>query len=104
MLLLKGKAGKSIILEVVHKNTHALTYVYYNQPVIEDSIWVNSDSVEFDEFLTELDNQLKLYGNSMYYDYLIIYTNKGETPIKNKKELIESWEKDYGFTVIIGCK
>lgn len=103
MLLLKGKAGKSIILEVVHKNTYALTYVYYNQPVIEDCVWVNSDSMEFGEFLTELDNQLKTY-NCMHYDYLIIYTNKGETSIKNKKELIESWEKDYGFTVIIGCK
>lgn len=103
MLLLKGKVGKSVILEIIHKNTYALTYVYYNQPVIEDCIWVNSDSMEFGEFLNELDNQLKIY-DCMHYDYLIIYTNKGEIPIKNKKELIESWEKAYGVTVIVGCK
>ena len=106
MLLLKGKAGKSVILELIHKdeNTKSLTFIYYNQPIIDGGMWVNSDAMEFNDFMTELSNHLNSIGCDVNYDYLIIYTNKGETTIRNKKDLIEKWEKDYGVTTIVGCK
>lgn len=106
MLLLKGKAGKSVILEIIHKdkNSKSLTFIYYDQPVIDGGIWVNSDAMDFNDFMAELSNHLSLIGYDINYDYLIIYTNKGETTIRNKKDLIEKWERDFGVTAIVGCK
>ena len=104
MLLLKGKVAKSVILEQLFHSTNSLAAIYYNQPVIDGGLWVNSDTMEFKDFITELSKYLYSIEPNTRYEYLIIYTNKGETPIKNKKEIIEKWEDDFGFTVVIGCK
>lgn len=104
MLLLKGKVEKSVILEQLFHNTNSLAVIYYNQPVIDGGLWVNSDTTRFDDFITELSKYLNSIELNIRYDYLIIYTNKGEIPIKNKKDIIKKWEDDFGFTVIVGCK
>ena len=104
MLLVKGKAGKSFVLEQIHNNTNSLAFIYYNQPVIDGGIWINSDTVDFNGFMANVSKYLDKIEHDIWYDYLIIYTNKGEIPIRNKRDLIEEWEKDYGVTVVIGCK
>ena len=104
MLLVKGKAGKSVVLEQIHNNTNSLAFIYYNQPVIDGGIWINSDTVDFNGFMANVSKYLDKIEHDIWYDYLIIYTNKGEIPIRNKRDLIEEWEKDYGVTVVIGCK
>ena len=104
MLLVKGKNGKSVILELIDKNTQSLTFVYYNQALIEDSLWINSDTMKFQDFMFELSQYIKSLDNNTCYEYLIIYTNMGEPTIKNQKELLQKLENTYGFQVIVGCQ
>ena len=104
MLILKGKAGKSVVLEHIYKNTNSLAFVYYEQPVIDGALWVGMKSVQFDEFIRQIPKYLDKSNSNSRYDYLIIYTNEKEEEIRGKRRLIEEWEKSYEFTVIIGCK
>ncbi len=104
MLLLKGKNYKSVILDIISKNTNNLTIVYYNQPVLS-GLYINSDTMNFQEFMFELRQYIdKLSKDEKQFDYLIIYTNKGEPTIKHQKELFQKWENTYGFQVIVGCQ
>ncbi len=104
MLLLKGKAGKSNILEQIYKNTNSIAFVFYEQPVIDGALWIGMRSVQFDDFVKQIPKYLKKYKSNSRYDYLIIYTNEDENIIRDKQRLIEEWEKSFGFTVIIGCR
>lgn len=104
MLILKGDVGKSVILEYIYKNTNSLAFVYYEQPVIDGALWVGMKSIQFDDFMRKIPEYLNKNEKDNRYDYLIIYTNENEGSIKGKRRLIEEWEKEYGFTVIVGCK
>ena len=104
MLLLKGKSGKSVILEQIYKNTNSLAFVYYEQPVIDGALWVGMKSVQFGDFMRKIPEYLDKNEKNSRYDYLIIYTNESDVDVWSEKRLIEEWEKNYGFTVIIGCK
>lgn len=106
MLLVKGKVGKSVILELIHKNTKSLTFIYYSQPVIDGGLWVNSDTMTFTDFVGDVSNYMETYRDEIdgQYEYLIIYSNQGEKPMKYRKDMFEKWEKEYGFSVIVGCK
>ena len=103
MLLLKGKQGKSIILDIIVKNTKSISVIYYNQPVIS-GLHINSDTMKFKDFMFELQKYIKQIDNTSHFDYLIIYTNQGEPTIEHQKELFQKWENLYGFQVIVGCK
>jgi len=104
MLLVKGKKGKSVILNIISQNTKNITIAYYNQPVI-DGLFINSDTMDFKTFIFELSKYVDTINNKdKTIDYLIIYTNKGEPTIKKQKELFQKWENVYGFQVIIGCQ
>lgn len=104
MLLVKGKKGKSVILNIISQNTKNITIAYYNQPVI-DGLFINSDTMDFKTFIFELSKYVDTINNKdKTIDYLIIYTNQGEPTIKNQKELFQKWENVYGFQVIIGCQ
>lgn len=104
MLILKGDKGKSVILEHIYKNTNSLAFVFYEQSIIDGALWVGMKSIQFDDFMRNIPEYLNKNECDNRYDYLIIYTNEGEEDIKRKRRLIKEWEKDYGFTVIIGCK
>jgi hypothetical protein len=104
MLLIEGDTGKSIIIELIHKNTNALTFVYYNQPVVDGGLWINSDTMEFGEFVIEVDRYIEPMRSHEGCNYLIIYTNKSRKTVRNKKILFKEWEEKYGFNVIIGCR
>lgn len=104
MLLVKGKKGKSVILNIISQNTKNITIAYYNQPVI-DGLFINSDTMDFKTFIFELSKYVDTINNKdKTIDYLIIYTNQGEPTIKNQKKLFQKWENVYGFQVIIGCQ
>jgi hypothetical protein len=103
MLLLKGKAGKSEVLDILSKETNSLTVIYYNQPVLS-GLYVNSDTMKFQDFMFELQKYIKPLSNQPKYDYLIVYTNQGEPTIKNQKELFQQWESIYGFKILVGCQ
>lgn len=105
LLLLKGKVGKSVVLDMLSKSTKSISAVYYNQPVLMDALFVNSDVMDFPTFITELNRYLdKLSTTEQHYEYLIIYTNKTQITVDRKRKLYEEWENKYGFQVIIGCK
>jgi len=106
MLLVKGKNGKSNILDLIDTHSKAITFVYYNQALILNSMWYNSSTMSFKDFMFELRKYIQenLENSDERYDYLIIYTNQGEITIKHQKELFQKWENIYGFQVIIGCQ
>ena len=103
MLLLKGKQGKSVVLDILSKNTNSVSIIYYNQPVIS-GLYINSDTMTFQKFMSDLQKYVETISKKSRYEYLIIYTNQGEPTIKNQKELLQKWENIYGFQVIVGCK
>lgn len=104
MLLVKGKNGKSVILDIINKNTKSISIVYYNQPVL-DGLFINSDTMSFQDFMLKLRQYVdKINIHDKVFDYLIIYTNQGEPTIKRHKELFQRWENAYGFQVIVGCQ
>jgi hypothetical protein len=103
MLLIKGKSGKSVIMNILSKNTKNITIIYDNCSVFLDGLILNSDNYSFKEFIFELSNYIKgLEENQI--DYLIIYTNQEEQIIKYQEELFQKWEYIYGFSIIVGCK
>lgn len=105
MLLLKGKNGKSVILEIISENTNNITMVYYDKPVIKDSLFMDSSRISFQDFMFELRQYISnLNKEEKLFDYLIIYTNQGEPTITHQKELFQKWENIYGFQIIVGCK
>jgi len=105
MLLLKGKNGKSIILDIISKNTNSTAIVYYDKPIIEDGLFMNSGTMSFQDFMFELRQYMNNFNKEdKRIDYLIIYTNQGEPTIKHQKELFQKWENVYGILIIIGCK
>ena len=89
MLILKGRAGKSVILEHIYKSTNSLAFVYYEQPVIDGALWVGMKSIQFDDFMRQIPKYLDKNERNNRYDYLIIYTNETEEDIKSKRRLIE---------------
>lgn len=103
MLLLKGKSGKSVILEHLYKTTNSLAFVFYEQPVIDGALWIGMKSVQFDHFIRQIPEYLDKNERGNRYDYLIIYTNESEDSIKGNIRLIESLEREFGFTVIMSC-
>lgn len=104
MLLLKGKTGKSIILDIISKNTNNITIIYYDKPVIS-GLFMDSSTMSFKNFMFELQQYMnKIIDESEQIDYLIIYTNQGEPTIKNQKELFQKWENVYGIQIIVGCR
>lgn len=104
MLILKGKSGKSVILEHIYKTTNSLAFVCYEQPVIDGALWVGMKSVQFDHFIRQIPEYLDKNEKNSRYDYLIIYTNEAEEDIRGERRLLEELERVYGFTVIVGCK
>jgi len=105
MLLLKGKVGKLTILDIISKHTNSRVIIYYDKAVIDDSLFMDSSTMSFQEFMFELRQYMNnLNKDHKQFDYLIIYTNQGEPTIKHQKELFQKWENVYGIQIIIGCK
>ena len=80
MLILKGKNGKSRIIETILDTMNNVCFVYNNYPLFEDSICLNSDMYSLEHLKQCIVEEVNKYQE--LYDYLIIYTNKAEDDLK----------------------
>lgn len=104
MLLLKGNAGKSIIVERLSTYTNTFVYGYVEETpcYIKDMIYVLSSEVSVEMFCHDLQEDILKRG---IIETVIVYTNLSEEEIKPIKKVIEKLEKVNAFRFsIITCK
>lgn len=90
MLIVKGQNQKSVLANILMDKTNSICFQYYDQPVIINSVCVDSmeysliDFIECirEEFSRIEDMNEEIYENKIHYDYLIIYTNEYEEHLK----------------------
>ncbi len=104
MLILKGKAGKSVIVERLSHYTETVVYGYLEDMIynVEGMLCVLSKDVSLDVFCRDLEEDIL---KKEYIDTLIIYTNLNEDEIIPIKDILEKLEKINVFRFgIITCK
>jgi hypothetical protein len=77
MLVLKGKQGKSRIVEILLKNTKSIAYVYYYKPMSFDSYFISSKMFGLEEVVRTIRLDT-LDGKPRNFEYFIVYTNEEE--------------------------
>lgn len=106
MLIVKGKAQKSVLANILMDKTKSICFQYYDMPVVWDSFCVDSKEYSLSDFIECIAEELKrINAYRMHYDYMIIYTNESEEDLK---ELIE-WLNEHRWRVfcndiIVMCK
>ncbi len=104
MLILKGKVGKSVIVERLSHYTGTVVYGYLEDMIynVEGMLCVLSKDVSLDVFCRDLEEDIL---KKEHIDTLIIYTNLNEDEIIPIKDLLEKLEKINIFRFgIITCK
>lgn len=86
MLIIKGKSRKSVLANILMDKTNSICFQYYDQPVILNSICVDSMEYSLNDFIECLREELAIIEDGdmdkKHYDYLIIYTNQYEEDLK----------------------
>ena len=108
MLIVKGKAQKSILANILMDKTKSICFQYYDMPVIWDSICVDKSEYSLNYFIECIAEELKrinAHTCRIYYDYMIVYTNESEEDLK---ELID-WLNEHRWRIfcediIVMCK
>lgn len=104
MLILKGKAGKSVIVERLSHYTETVVYGYLEDMIynVEGMMCVLAKDVSLNMFCNNLEEDIL---KKERIDTLIIYTNLNEDEITPIKDVLEKLEKLNVFRwVIITCK
>lgn len=104
MLLLKGNAGKSVVVERLSSHTNTFVYGYVEEApcYIEGMTYVLSREVSVEMFCHDLQEDILKRG---IIETVIVYTNLSEEEIEPIKEVIEKLEKVNVFRFsIITCK
>lgn len=104
MLLLKGNAGKSVIVERLsnYANTFVYGYVEEDPCYIEGMTYVLSREVSIEMFCNDMEEDILKRG---IIETVIVYTNLSEQEIEPIKEVIEKLESVNCFRIgIITCK
>lgn len=83
MLILKGDYGKSRVVDFLMDKSNSLCFMYYDHPVIFNSIGLDSREYSLEDFLECISDTLKrVVIEDKHYDYLIIYTNNDEIDLQ----------------------
>ncbi len=83
MLILKGDYGKSRVVDFLMDKSNSLCFMYYDHPVICNSIGMDSREYSLKDFLECISDTLKgIAIENKHYDYLIIYTNNDEIDLQ----------------------
>ena len=104
MLLLKGNAGKSVIVERLSSYTNTFVYGYVEETpcYIEGMTYVLSREVSVEMFCHDLEEDVLKRG---IVETVIVYTNLSEQEIEPIKKVVEKLEKVNAFRFsIITCK
>lgn len=101
MLIVKGKNGKSLLVQILADHTESICFEYHEYPVMYGSFYVDSEIYSLSDFI----DFIKDYNDENHYDYLIIYTNEKED---NLNELIDFLNKHklniFYKSIIVMCK
>lgn len=104
MLILKGKAGKSVIVERLSHYTETVVYGYLEDMIynVEGMMCVLAKDVSLNMFCSNLEEDIL---KKERIDTLIIYTNLSEDEITPIKDVLEKLEKLNVFRWgIVTCK
>lgn len=104
MLLLKGNADKSVVVERLSSYTNTFVYGYVDDVpcCIEDMTYVLSREVSVEMFCRDLEEDVLKRG---IIETVIVYTNLSEQEIEPIKEVVEKLEKINAFRFgIVTCK
>ena len=106
MLIVKGKNGKSVLVNVISDITHSICFEYHDYPVFYNSYCVDSEEYYLSEFIECIEEEFNdLMEDGKHYDYLIIYTNKKEEELKELIDwLNENKHKICCLDIIVMCK
>lgn len=106
MLILKGNAGKSRIIDILMSKTNSACFVYNDYPLIYKSISVDSSQYSIDDFVECISDTMKDYiVNDEHYQYLLIYTNQKEEDLRKLTDYFDKYKWMIPFVdIIITCK
>ena len=97
MLILKGNNGKSKIIEMILNNTKSICFIYYDEQIPLEGIWVDSSQYSTEELRECIVEHFR--NDNTTYEYVILYTNLPEEKIN-----MIPWSKWIGKNVIVTCK
>lgn len=104
MLLLKGRVGKSVIIERLSKYANTFVYGYVDEIpcCIEDMICALSRETSIEMFCQSIEKDIL---KKNICETIIVYTNLSEEEISPIRDVIEKLEKINAFRFgIITCK
>lgn len=106
MLILKGKCGKSRVIDLLMDKTYSICFVYNDYPLIQGSICVDSVQYSLEDFIKCISEEMKeAIIHDIDYDYLLIYTNKSENEICTLIDWLDKHEfKIPCRDIILTCK
>lgn len=89
MLILKGNAGKSRVIDILMEQTGSVCFVYNDYPLIFNAICVDSKEYSLDDFFNEIEFMFEKDFATEYFQYLLIYTNEKERSLKRYLKWLE---------------
>ena len=102
MLILKGKAEKSRIIEYIRMGMgsmihNSVCFEYNESPVIHNSLYMEKDKFSLDEFC----KSIEMYLEDENPRYIFIYTNEQESDLS---DLIEWLDGVKYCTIVLACQ
>lgn len=106
MLILRGNAGKSRIIDILMNHTKSIGFVYNDYPLIYESICVDSTQYSMNDFVECISDAMKDYVvNGERYSYLLIYTNQKEEELRKLTDWLERYKWRLPIMdIIVTCK
>lgn len=106
MLIVKGETQKSVLANILLKETNSICFQYYNTPVIFNSICLDSTEYSLEDFIECIAEESKrVNADRTHYDYLIVYTNEKEEDLK----ILIDWLREHMWRffckdIMVMCK
>lgn len=104
MLVLKGNAMKSDVIQSMMSTRRCVCYEYSDNAIVNDAIWINSAEHPLSDVLDEIWWDLTVYNFEENYDYLIIYTQMRECDLQDfMYELRHHSHDHYCRQIVLAC-
>lgn len=105
MLILKGNIQKSVVVSHILENASALCYVYYDDELPFDNVFINSEMYSLTDLKNTLNDIIDNLPKGVLYDYFIVYTNNTEDELKKFIVWLDDKSKSIiAKNVILTCR